>query len=101
MKSSILIIGVFLLATAFGLLLIFKSDNTGGTEGGKLNAAALENVLSVDEEAALHRTATSGVKAPALPTTFIIDKDGTVLDTFHLIEPMEFESKLDMLTEGR
>lgn len=37
----------------------------------------------------------------ALPTTFIIDTDGTVLDTFHLIDPMEFESKLEMLTEGR
>ncbi|MDQ8737095.1 TlpA disulfide reductase family protein [Paenibacillus sp. LHD-38] len=198
MKNSILIIGVFLLATAFGLLLILKSDKTSGTEGGKLNASALENILSVDQEAALHRTATSGVKAPAftlkavngktytvaetndkpivlqfwaswceacsveaptlkklhetfrdkvdfygvnlsseekqadqinafiqknewgftnlldankrasylyelhaLPTTFIIDKDGTVLDTFHLIDPMEFESKLEMLTEGR
>ncbi|OMF29822.1 hypothetical protein BK133_17660 [Paenibacillus sp. FSL H8-0548] len=37
----------------------------------------------------------------ALPTTFIIDTDGTVLDTFHLLDPLEFKLKLDRITEGR
>jgi|GEM_PF-1328163 Thiol-disulfide isomerase and thioredoxins len=37
----------------------------------------------------------------ALPTTFILDADGTVLDTFHMVDPMEFQQKLEKLTEGR
>lgn len=198
MKKTILVISVFLSATVLGLFFILNSDQTSGNAGDKLDASALESVLSVNQEAALHRKATSGVKAPAftlkdlngtthtvagaedkpivlqfwaswceacsveaptlkklhekyedkvdfygvnlsseekqasaietfieenewrftnlldankrasylyelhaLPTTFIIDTDGTVLDTFHLIDPMEFESKLEMLTEGR
>ncbi|CAM4243802.1 peroxiredoxin [Paenibacillus endophyticus] len=198
MKSSVVIIGMFIAATLFGMLLIFQSDESSEAEGKKLNASSLESVLSVSQEAALHRKATSGVKAPtftlkavdgntytlgetyekpivlqfwaswceacsieaptlqklheryqgkidfygvnlsseekqadqisdfiqkngwkftnlldankrasylyelhALPTTFIIDTDGTVLDTFHLIDPLEFESKLNMLSEGR
>jgi peroxiredoxin len=198
MKSTIWIIAGFLLATAFGVALIVNTDHTSGKEGKKLDASALESVLSVDQEAALHRNTSSGVKAPAftlkaldgktytigeasdkpivlqfwaswceactveaptlkklhesyrdkvdfygvnlsseekqadnisafvqqnewsftnlldankrasylyelhaLPTTFIIDTDGTLLDTFHMVDPMEFELKLDQLTEGR
>ncbi|MGO4544588.1 TlpA family protein disulfide reductase [Paenibacillus sp. 2TAB23] len=198
MKSSVVIIVVFIAATLFGMLLIFQSDESSEAEGKKLNASSLESVLSVSQEAALHRKSTSEVRAPsftlkamdgntytigetnekpivlqfwaswceacsieaptlqklhgrfqdkidfygvnlsseekqadqisdfiqkngwkftnlldankrasylyelhALPTTFIIDTDGKVLDTFHLIDPMEFESKLNMLSEGR
>ncbi|WP_169084802.1 TlpA family protein disulfide reductase [Paenibacillus sp. PL91] len=198
MKSMFWIIAGFLLATAFGVALIVNSDHTNGEEGKKLNASALESVLSADQEAALHRKTSSGVKAPAftlkaldgktytigeksdkpivlqfwaswceactveaptlkklheayrdkvefygvnlsseekqadhisafieqngwsftnlldankrasylyelhaLPTTFIIDKDGTLRGTFHMVDPMEFELKLDQLTEGR
>ncbi|WP_139992568.1 TlpA family protein disulfide reductase [Paenibacillus paridis] len=198
MKSSVFIIGAFIAVTLFGMLLIFRSDESGVAEGKKLNASSLESVLSTNQEAALHRKAKSGVKAPsftlkslegktytigetnnkpiilqfwaswceactieaptlqklhaqfqdkidfygvnlsaeekhedqinafiqkngwnfpnlldgnkrasylyelhALPTTFIIDTDGTVIDTFHLIDPMEFENKLNMLFEGR
>lgn len=198
MKAAIWIIAALVLATVFSLALIFHPDRSSGKEGVKLNAASLERVLSVDQDSALHRSASSGVKAPvvtlkgmngntytigeenskpivlqfwaswceacsveaptlkrlheayqtdidfyginlsseekqsgdisafvhknewgfinlldankrasylyelhALPTTFIIDTDGTVLDTFHLIDPLEFKLKLDQLTEGR
>ncbi len=34
----------------------------------------------------------------ALPTTFLIDKDGYIADTFHMADPIEFEQKLERLS---
>lgn len=198
MRKSVLMGSLFMLATAFGLILMIQSSPANGQEGNKLNAAALEKVLSVKQEDALHRNASSSVRAPsftlkalngetytigetnnkplvlqfwaswceacsieaptlktlhesyqdkidfyginlsseekqgedikafiqqnewtfpillddnkrasylyelhALPTTFIIDADGTVLDTFHLVDPMEFRLKLEQLASER
>jgi thiol-disulfide isomerase/thioredoxin len=33
----------------------------------------------------------------ALPTTFLIDADGYVVDTFHMADPLEFDSKIQLL----
>ncbi|MEH7308755.1 TlpA family protein disulfide reductase [Neobacillus drentensis] len=35
----------------------------------------------------------------ALPTMFLIDKDGTIIDTFHLVDSLELEEKIDRLAE--
>lgn len=41
-----------------------------------------------------HRRATQLYDLHALPTTFLLDADGRLLDTFHLVDAGEFEQRL-------
>ncbi|NQX66527.1 TlpA family protein disulfide reductase [Paenibacillus alba] len=46
-----------------------------------------------------HKHAADLYQLHALPTVFLIDKDGFVLDTFHMVDPLELEEKIRHLAE--
>ncbi|OPH58342.1 hypothetical protein BC351_23540 [Paenibacillus ferrarius] len=47
-----------------------------------------------------HKHAADLYQLHALPTVFLIDKDGFVLDTFHMVDPLELEEKIRHLAES-
>lgn len=47
-----------------------------------------------------HKHAADLYELHALPTMFLIDKDGYIIDTFHLVDPLELEEKIGRLAEN-
>jgi len=46
-----------------------------------------------------HRHVADLYELHALPTMFLIDKDGYIVDTFHLVDPLELSEKIGRLAE--
>jgi peroxiredoxin len=47
-----------------------------------------------------HKHAADLYQLHALPTVFLIDKNGFVMDTFHMVDPLELEEKIRHLAES-
>lgn len=65
MKKTAILVAAFAAATLLGIAFVYGADREPGGQGGKLDAMALEQVLSRNDEAKLHAKQTSGVQAPA------------------------------------
>lgn len=55
----------------------------------------LEYPILLDE----HKHAADLYELHSLPTMFLIDKDGYIIDTFHLVDPLELAEKIGRLAE--
>lgn len=56
----------------------------------------LHNPILLDE----HKHAADLYELHALPTMFLIDKDGYIIDTFHMVDPLELAEKIGRLAKN-
>ncbi|MGG3470246.1 TlpA disulfide reductase family protein [Neobacillus pocheonensis] len=64
-----------------------------------INAFITKNNLQYPVLLDEHKHAADLYELHALPTMFLIDKDGYIIDTFHIVDPLELEEKIGRLAK--
>lgn len=80
-----------------GLIDFYGINVSTEEKPGNIEAFVTQNKLEYPILLDEHKHAADLYELHTLPTMFLIDKDGFIVDTFHLADPLELEQKIEHL----